>query len=89
MKGRRKRQTVEWQNGYKGLAVAIIKQATKDYEDNLLRLKRNPKNFEAIKEVKAIEDFMKSDWCMLLMPPKIENGEFLLRIIKEKLGIKD
>ena len=51
----------DYDKNYTLLAVAIAKQAARDYEDALCRLHKNPNSEAALALLKDCEDFFKKD----------------------------
>ena len=64
------------------MAVAVVKQAVFDYRMACHKLKKNQKDAEALKEVKEIEDFLKSKGNIYLDDI---DGRYILEQIKEEL----
>lgn len=67
---------------YERLANAIVIQAAEDYRTALKRIKRNPKNRDAIDEVLQIEQFFRSGWYQVLTSI---DGEYLIRRLQEEI----
>ena len=65
---------------YERLANAIILQAVTDYRTALKKIKRNPKNKDAIDEDLRIERFFRSGWYSQLTSVE---GEYMLRRLRE------
>ena len=71
---------------YEDLAIAIVKQAAKDYQDALQKLARNKNNENAKRMKEEVERFFTSDWYSELTDL---NGAFLMRKIQEEVGYHD
>ena len=71
-------------DGYVSLGNAIIKAATDDYEDCLIRLKNYPFDDDAKNEMKEIEKFFHSRFYGILTNL---DGEMILRKLREKYGL--
>lgn len=72
------------ENPYEKLANAIILQAVSDYRAALKKVKKNPKNREAIGGALQIEKFFRSEWYQVLTSV---DGEYLIdRLRKEAAG---
>ena len=67
---------------YERLANAIILQAVTDYKTALKKIKRNPKNKDAIDEALRIERFFRSGWYSQLTSV---DGEYLIRRLREEI----
>ena len=67
---------------YERLANAIILQAVADYRSALKKIKRNPKNKDAIDEALRIERFFRSGWYSQLISV---DGEYLIRRLREEI----
>ena len=67
---------------YERLANAIILQAVTDYRTALKKIKRNPKNKDAIDEDLRIERFFRSDWYQRLTNV---DGEYLIRRLQDEV----
>ena len=66
---------------YEKLANAIVLQAVSDYRAALKKVKKNPKNRDAIDEALQIEKFFRSEWYQVLTSV---DGEYLIdRLQKE------
>lgn len=72
---------VIYENPYERLAHAIVMQAVYDYRHYLKVIKKDPKNEDAVYEVKRIENFFLGGWFQALAG--IE-GEFLIRRLREE-----
>ena len=69
------------ENPYEKLANAIVLQAVSDYRAALKKVKKNPKNRDAIDEALQIEKFFHSEWYQVLTSV---DGEYLVdRLQKE------
>ena len=64
---------------HEALANAIILQAVKDYRMALKRVKKNPRNKEAISEALA---FFRSSWYSTLTSV---DGDFLIQKLQEEI----
>lgn len=67
------------ENPYERLANGIVLQAVSDYRAALKKIKRNPKNREAVDEALQIEKFFRSQWYQVLTSV---NGEYLINKIR-------
>ncbi|MBE5874495.1 MAG: hypothetical protein E7287_08825 [Lachnospiraceae bacterium] len=63
------------ENPYEKLANAIVLQAVSDYRAALKKVKKNPKNRDAIDGVLQIEKFFRSEWYQVLTSV---DGEYLI-----------
>ena len=63
------------ENPYEKLANAIVLQAVSDYRAALKKVKKNPKNGDAIDGVLQIEKFFRSEWYQVLTSV---DGEYLI-----------
>lgn len=70
-------------NSYELLAIAIVREASRDYMKALKALKRNPGNRAAQFEKEAEERFFRSAWYMVLTDV---DPEYLIRKLKEKVN---
>lgn len=69
------------ENPCEKLANAIVLQAVSDYRAALKKVKKNPKNRDAIDEALQIEKFFRSEWYQVLTSV---DGEYLIdRLRKE------
>ena len=68
---------------HEALANAIILQAVKDYRMALKRVKKNPRNKEAISEALALEKFFRSSWYSTLTSV---DGDFLIQKLQEEIS---
>ena len=66
---------------YESLANAIVLQAVADYRAALKKIKRNPKNKEAVSEALQIEKFFRSQWYQVLTSV---DGEYLIRKLQKE-----
>ena len=66
---------------YESLANAIVLQAVADYRAALKKIKRNPKNKEAVSEALQIEKFFRSQWYQVLTSV---DGEYLIRKLQSQ-----
>ncbi len=71
---------------YENLAIAIVKQAAKDYRDALQALARNRNNTTSKRKKEEVERFFTSDWYSVLTDL---DGAFLMRKIREEVGYHD
>lgn len=69
------------EENYEKLAHEIIKQAAKDWRQAALRLKKNPRNRDALSLKAETERFFRSQWCYEL--GGIEGDVFLGRLQEE------
>ena len=67
---------------YENLANAIIVQAASDYRTALKKLKRNPKNKDAMTEAMECERFFRSDWYEYLTSV---DGEYLINKLRQEV----
>ena len=67
---------------YERLANAIILQAVTDYRAALKRIRRSPKNQDAIYEALRIERFFRSAWYSQLTSV---DGEYLIRRLRDEV----
>ena len=67
---------------YEALANAIVLQACEDYRTALRKLKKNPKNQEAMSEAMECERFFRSGWYQALTSV---DGEYLIRKLREEV----
>lgn len=71
---------------YEKLANAIVLQAVSDYRAVLQKIRKNPKNKEAVEEALRIERFFRSQWYQTLTSV---DGEYLIdRLRREASGTK-
>ena len=70
------------EENYQGLAIAIIKQAAKDWKLAAKRLKKNPRNREALALKEETESFFHSEWCYELGGV---DGKYILRTLQGEL----
>ncbi len=66
---------------YGRLANAIVIQAAEDYRAALKRIKRNPRNWDAVDEALQIERFFRSGWYQVLTSV---DGEYMIRRLQEE-----
>lgn len=71
------------ENPYEKLANAIVLQAVSDYRAALKKVKKNPKNRDAIDEVLQIEKFFRSEWYQTLTSV---DGEYLIDRIRKEVS---
>ncbi|XCP85098.1 hypothetical protein ABXS75_19070 [Roseburia hominis] len=67
---------------YERFANAIVIQAAEDYRAALKRIKRNPKNRDAVDEALQIERFFRSGWYQILTSV---DGEYMIRRLQEEI----
>lgn len=67
---------------YERLANAIILQAVTDYRAALKRIRRSPKNKDAVDEALRIERFFRSAWYSQLTSV---DGEYLIRRLRDEV----
>ena len=70
------------EENYENLANAIVKQAAKDWQSAMKRLRKKPGNKAAQAQRDECEQFFRSDWFTVLTGV---DGEFLMRKLKEEL----
>ena len=68
-------------SGYEELANAIIIKTAEDYREAAERLRVNPKDHEARREIRKCEKFFNSKWCCLLSEV---DGKMILRKLREE-----
>ena len=73
---------MKYVDGYTDLANAIIKQAVKDYKCVYRRLRKNPDNKKAKKDLRKLESFFFSSWYEALTDL---DASYLLRKVWERL----
>ena len=71
------------ENPYEKLANAIILQAVSDYRAALNKVKKNPKNRDAIDEALQIEKFFRSEWYQVLTAV---DGEYLIDRLRKEVS---
>ena len=71
------------ENPYEKLANAIILQAVSDYRAALKKVKKNPKNHDAIDEALQIEKFFRSEWYQVLTSV---DGEYLIDRLRKEVS---
>ena len=71
------------ENPYEKLANAIILQAVSDYRAALKKVKKNPKNRDAIDEALQIEKFFWSEWYQVLTSV---DGEYLIDRLRKEVS---
>ena len=71
------------ENPYEKLANAIILQAVSDYRAALKKVKKNPKNRDAIDEALQIEKFFQSEWYQVLTSV---DGEYLIDRLRKEVS---
>lgn len=68
------------EENYQELAIAIIKQAAKDWQQASKRLRKNPRNKDAGRVKEETERFFKSEYCYGLGGV---DGRVILRKLQE------
>lgn len=68
---------------YENLANAIIIQAANDYRAALKKIKKNPRNKDAIADALSIERFFHSRWYGALTAV---DGDFIIKKIRVEAG---
>ena len=71
-----------FEENYRELSIAIIKQAATDFTKAAKKLQRNPRNVEAKRLIRDAESFYTSDWCFELGGV---DGKYILRKLQEEL----
>ena len=71
------------ENPYEKLANAIVLQAVSDYRAALKKVKKNPKNRDAIDGVLQIEKFFRSNWYQTLTSV---DGEYLIERLRKEIS---
>lgn len=71
------------ENPYEKLANAIVLQAVSDYRAALKKVKKNPKNRDAIDGVLQIEKFFRSEWYQVLTSV---DGEYLIDRLRKEVS---
>lgn len=71
------------ENPYEKLANAIVLQAVSDYRAALKKVKKNPKNRDAIDEALQIEKFFRSEWYQTLTSL---DGEYLIERLRKEIS---
>ena len=71
------------ENPYEQLANAIVLQAVSDYRRALRKVKKNPKNREAIEDTLQLEKFFRSEWYQVLTSV---DGEYLIEKLREEVS---
>lgn len=69
------------ENPYERLANAIVLQAVSDYRAALKKVRKNPKNREALDTALQIEKFFHSQWYQTLTSV---DGEYLITQLREE-----
>ena len=70
-------------NPYENLANSIIVQACDDYRTALKKIKKNPRNKDAIGDALSIEKFFYSRWYGALTAV---DGDFIIKKIRDEIG---
>ena len=68
-------------SNYETLANAIVVQAAKDYRAARRKLLKDPYSINALKTVKEVEVFFRSDWFKVLTPV---DGGTILKLLEEE-----
>lgn len=68
---------------YERLANAIVLQAVSDYRTVLQKIRKNPKNKEAVDEALRIERFFLSQWYQTLTSV---DGEYLINRLRKEVS---
>lgn len=68
-------------NSYEMLANAIVVQAAKDYRAARRKPLKDPYSINALKTVKEVEVFFRSDWFKVLTPV---DGGTILKLLEEE-----
>lgn len=68
---------------YENLANAIIVQAARDYMAALKKLKKNPRNREAMSDAMKLEQFFHSSWYGVLTTA---DPDYLIGELREKVA---
>ncbi len=71
------------ENPYEKLANAIVLQAVSDYRAALKKVKKNPKNREAIEGALQLEKFFRSEWYQVLTSV---DGEYLIDRLRKEVA---
>lgn len=69
-------------NPHENLANSIIVQACDDYRAALKKIKKNPRNKDAISEALSIERFFRSTWYHALTTV---DGDFIIRKLRAEI----
>lgn len=70
-------------NPYERLANAIVLQAVSDYRTALQKIRKYPKNKEAVDEALRIERFFRSQWYQTLTSV---DGEYLINRLRREVS---
>lgn len=71
------------ENPCEKLANAIVLQAVSDYRAALKKVKKNPKNRDAMDEALQIEKFFRSEWYQVLTSV---DGEYLIDRLRKEVS---
>lgn len=71
------------ENPYERLANAIVLQAVEDYRTALRKVRKNPKNREALDAALQIEKFFCSQWYQTLTSV---DGEYLITQLRKEVS---
>lgn len=69
------------ENPYERLANAVVLQAVADYRTALRKVRKNPKNREALDTALQIEKFFRSQWYQTLTSV---DGEYLITQLRKE-----
>lgn len=68
---------------YERLANAIVIQAAKDYMAILRKIRKNPKNKDALNDALQLERFFRSEWYQTLTSV---DGEYLIEKLRKEVS---
>ncbi len=71
-----------FEENYRELSIAIIKQAATDWTKAAKKLRKNPKNIGANRLIRDTESFFSTGWCFELGGV---DGKYILRKLQEEL----
>lgn len=69
---------------YRFLAAAIVERAVIDYRKALRRIRKHPKNEDALSDKAELERFFRSGWCEMLTDI---DGELIIEKIQKMEGM--
>jgi hypothetical protein len=69
-------------NPYENLANAIVLYAARDYRSALKKIRKNPRNKEAMHAAMKCERFFRSDWFCVLTSV---SGEYLIERLRKEV----
>lgn len=69
------------QTNYQNLANAVVIQAARDYRKAVMKLKKYPKNDDALRTKAELEEFFYSDWYSTLI--NINPNYLIMQLEKE------